>query len=481
MALKNTMQNAPLELQQRQQAVQQGGLQIAEGQQALKDQQAIADWYKNFDPSDPKNTDPIQVGRSLAQKGVSGSGIMKVQQGILAQRQTLATLTKDQLANQQTVSDNLANGINGIVGQTDPQKRAAALVPLIQTAAQNNLIQPQAAQQLLQNPQAVTDDQLKQFQHGLTVSAAFTTAAARQQASQTAADKLKAEMNPQSSLYAPSQASVALGTAPGAAQIQQNAVQQAAKKAGAEESARMPGEMALAAQRQALSQGDPKMAGHLLVTGQATLSELKARGSTPDFIAKSLYSAHQEDPNYNAIAAEAQFNVAKSQANTGFFGSAGSLVSKGGTLDQLAEAAKDIPQNQIPVFNTIADAEKAATGSGPVAKYASLLVGVADDYSKVMGGGVGSDSSRAQALHLVPTNASPEARAAAIEGIRGAVSSQMESRIGANPTMQRMYGSQLPPKPSGVGVGSVILQNGHKYKVTSVDASGKPTAADPVQ
>ena len=62
-----------------------------------------------------------------------------------------------------------------------------------------------------------------------------------------------------------------------------------------------------------------------------------------------------------------------------------------------------------------------ATGSGPIAKYAALMVGASDDYSKVMGGGQGSDSSRQQALNLVPANASPEQRAASIEGIRGAV------------------------------------------------------------
>jgi hypothetical protein len=60
-----------------------------------------------------------------------------------------------------------------------------------------------------------------------------------------------------------------------------------------------------------------------------------------------------------------------------------------------------------------------------------------------MGGGQGSDTSRLQALKLAPANASPEARAAAIEGIRGAVSSQTNSRIGNNPVLQKMYGGNV--------------------------------------
>lgn len=461
--IQNMQQNAPLQRQQMQQGIQSGGLQIQQQQQELKDQQGIANWYKDLDPSDPQSTDPIAVGRTLANQGVSGAGIMKVQQGILQQHQTLAALTKEQLANQQTISDNLSNGINGIVGETDSNKRAAAITPLVQTAVQNKLMPPQMAQQLLANPGAVTDDQLKQFQHGLSVSAAFTQAAARKQASQSEADRLAASQNPQSSLYAPSAASVALGTAPGAQQIQQGEVQQAARKAGAEESARMPGEMALAAQKQALSQGDPKAAGHLLVTGDATLSELKSRGATPDFIARTLFAASQESGGkYNAQAADAQFDVAKSPENVRFFGSAKSLTDPGGTLDQLAAAAKDIPNGQIPVFNSVADAMEKAKGSGPIAKYAAIMVGASDDYSKVMGGGTGSDSSRSQALNLIPANASPEARAAAIEGVRGAVGSQLNSRIGKNPVLQRMYGSNLSAPASAGGL-TVTAPNGKVY------------------
>jgi hypothetical protein len=440
--LQNEQQLQPLRVQQAQQSVQSGGLQLQQQQQDLKDQQGISKWFMNIDPKDPNAFDPMEVGKTLANAGVSGKGIMQAQQQLLQHQQTVLTMNKDQIANQQEMSNNLYDSINGVIGVTDPQQRAQLLTPLIQNAVQAKALQPQQAMQMLQNPSAITDDQLKQMQHGLGVSSAFLASVARKQQADTEQGKITASMNPQSSLYAPSPAAVAMGTAPGAAAIQAGEAQQAGQKAAAEGAARQPFEMRLAQQRQALSQGDPKAAAQLLIDGDATLSELKARGSSPEFIANTLAAAHQmSGGKYNAQQSEAQFDVAKSPANVAFFGSAKSLTDKGGTLDQLAQAAKDIPGNQIPVFNTIADAEKAATGSGPLAKYASLLLGVSDDYSKVMGGGQGSDTSRSQALRLVPTNASPEARAAAIEGIRGAVNSQMNSRIGKNPVLGRMYGS----------------------------------------
>lgn len=213
---------------------------------------------------------------------------------------------------------------------------------------------------------------------------------------------------------------------------------------------------------QAIADGDPNAAAKLLVQGVVSPSQIIS-SRKPEFAQKAFSAAAALDPTWNAQKAEADFKVASSPANVAFFGSAKSLTDKGGTLDQLAAAAKDIPGGQVPIFNTIADAIAASTGSGPVAKYASILLGVADDYSKVMGGGQGSDTSRTQALKLVPANASPEARAAAIEGVRGAVGSQIQSRIGSNHVMQQMYGSQISTGGAGGGNFSVKAPNGKTY------------------
>lgn len=194
------------------------------------------------------------------------------------------------------------------------------------------------------------------------------------------------------------------------------------------------------AQKAAIQAGDPNAAGQLLANHDATLSELKARGSTPEYIVQALKAAKRINPNYNPQQDEAQFQVAKSPTNVAFFGSAKSLTDPGGTLEQLAQVGSTIPQSQFPALNSIEDWTKAAAGSGPVAQYAAQALGVADDYAKVMGGGQGSDTSRLQALKIIAANQSPEQRAAALDGIRGTVASQTKSRIGSNPVLARMYG-----------------------------------------
>jgi len=462
MQLKRQSQLAPLQVQQAQQQVQAGGLENQQRQQDLAARQALNAAYSGAVTKD-ENGNPTIDANKLASGLANGPAAYQtpaVMKGITEFQKGRIDLQTSQTELQQKQADMLGSAASAVkAAGYDPTLAHSLLDTLPQTPQLNQI------RQQIDNPQTLKqliDSAIQNSPKQRELGASETTAGARQLTATTEAKKVAASMDPTSSLYAPSQASVAMGTAPGAQQIQQGEVRQAAAKAGAEERARMPGEMALAAQRQALSQGDPNAAAQLLVSGDATLSELKSRGATPEFIAKTLNSAHQlSNGQYNAQAADAQYSVAKSPENVKFFGSAKSLTDPGGTLDQLAKVGQTMPGNQIPAFNSIADWEKAATGSGPLAKYAATALGVADDYAKVMGGGQGSDTSRLQALNLIKSNASPEARAGAIQGIRGAVGSQVNSRIGANPVLKRMYGDQQQAQPAD----GTVKTNSHGDKV----------------
>lgn len=486
MQLQNAQQNSPLEHQQLQQSVQEGQLGIQQKQQQIKDQQAMTSAMQNWDGKDYNDIIPLVV-----KNGGSAQAVMGLKKNILDQQTQIATAAKDNAdaANAGIMATTKKNDLvtGALSSLTDPTKVPDAQLPQALTSTVQSLVQQgaldpqhaQAAAQLAQsgNPTAIRQG-IDSFSKTLMAQSQISEEAlkkAQTAQSQAETDKIRASTDPTSPLYAPSPAAVALGTAPGAQQIQANEVHQAAAKAGAEEGARMPGEMALARQRQALSQGDPNSAAQLLVNGDATLSELKSRGATPEFIANTLNAAHQlSGGKYNAQAADAQYDVAKSPANVAFFGSAKSLTDPGGTLEQLAKVGRLIPQSQLPALNSIADWEKAATGNGPLSKYAATALGVADDYSKVMGGGQGSDSSRQQALNLIKSSGSPDARAAAIDGIRGAVASQLNSRIGSNPVLGRMYGSSSASTPAQAAPAT------HSFSLSAwqrANPTGDPSAA----
>jgi hypothetical protein len=249
----------------------------------------------------------------------------------------------------------------------------------------------------------------------------------------------------------------AVADAAKAAQEAVNATPEGAgKKAGAEAQARLdvessPEALELARKkaqveanaRQAAAQGDPAVAGQLLANGSLTLADLKTRGSTPQFIEQATLAAQKIDKTYNPADEIISEHIAKSPAMNQFFGSANSLIGKGGTLDQLETLGRKIPQHDFPVLNTVDDWQKLARGKGPLAGYAATALGVADDYSKVMGGGQGSDTSRDQALTLFGKASSPEQRADAIAATRDAVQSQRDQRIGNNKFLKREYGVEV--------------------------------------
>ena len=225
--------------------------------------------------------------------------------------------------------------------------------------------------------------------------------------------------------------------------------------------------------QQTVAQGDPDIAGKLLADRTATIDELKLRNATPQFIESAIKSAQKDDPTFKAPEAAAQAKIAGSPANQQFFGNTDSLLVKGGTLDQLNSAGEALGNGPLPPLNTITNATKAALGQGPQAQFAAAALGVADDYSKVMTGGQGSDTSRQQALYIIAAQQSPAQRQAAIDQIRQQIESQRNGRVGTNPYLKSMY-----PDPiiSRHAIGdTVTLKNGQKVVIKSIDRDGNFT------
>lgn len=457
---------------------------LQQKQLALKDQETLRDLMPQFVKKDNGRPGGYDFDGLIqaAQGKVMPETLFSLQKQQSDMRQSAATATKDEIANQDLLNKNLYQRVEGLRGLTDPNDRQQHYQNTIMYAQQNHIPTNDWP------AQAPSDQQLSSVEaelgmHAQALADAKTQAETSEATGKGLAERYKevngqlmdlgaqggpkpvnaSALNPDDwsklvdSTIPPSvdhqanmaaHADVDFYIKQGNIKAAQDVITKASEHAGQISNETNPAiqnaklQLAVRTKRaeQVIAQGDPAAAGKLLADGSLTLSELKSRGTTPDFIVQATNAAQQASPGWNAQKADADFKVASSPAQVAFFGSAKSLTDPGGTLDQLEAAAKDIPDGKIPVFNSIADAYKAATGSGPVAKYASILVGVSDDYSKVMGGGTGSDSSRSQALKLVPTNASPEARAAAIEGIRGAVGSQIKSRIGKNTVLQNMYG-----------------------------------------
>ena len=497
--VQQQQQLQPLQVQQAQGSVEAQNLENQQRQIALKTQQAQNTYWSNpsqFQTTAPTggdqlakmlgvaDDDPILgMVRGQMKAGVPGNVAIGDAKATLEFRQNVSKATEDQQKVLGDAHDKLQQIAAPILAETDPTKKAALIEQarpgLTEWANFDPSIKPIIPQLSAQNFDAFAN-RLGAEQSAMDLrSKAADLWKKELENDQTANPLLKMQVNPTEAFSGDKlPASIAYLTTKakdpdpkvstlatqllGVANTSKNvelAIDRSKKEAA-----------------QAIQDGDPVAAGKLLIDGTLAPSQLLS-SRKPEFVAKAASAAAAMQPGWDARVAEGQYKVASSPANLAFFGSAKSLLDKGGTLDQLEAAGKDIPQNEIPVFNTVADAIRAATGSGPVAKYAAIALGVSDDYSKVMTNGSGSDTSRADGMKIIGAKLSPEQRAQAIEGIRGAVGSQTTSRIGNNPVLQKMYGTQIPalaspnkpPENKGAGgageAGSLSLKapNGKTY------------------
>jgi hypothetical protein len=214
--------------------------------------------------------------------------------------------------------------------------------------------------------------------------------------------------------------------------------------------ATLPFDLAKVKLEEAVKDGDPNAAGQLLFNGDVAPSQIST-ARKPAFAQQAFDAAKnlaiQNGTHWDAQSAEGYYTVAKSPENAKFFGSANSMVDKGGTIDQAMAAYEALPNGQIPIINKGVNwADRTIGGAAPKGFQATAL-GLADDYAKVQGGGQGSDTSRNQILDSLAAAQSNGQMRATLSNMRAAVTSQISARLGTNPVMRRMYGANVPPPP----------------------------------
>jgi hypothetical protein len=190
--------------------------------------------------------------------------------------------------------------------------------------------------------------------------------------------------------------------------------------------------------------GDPARAGAMLLDHSITLQDMKNRNLDTKLIedAVAWAKAHSPDPThpYSAAAANSWENDSKNARFVDFFGNSDSLIRQGGTLDQLTVAGGKISKDDFQALNKAKNWASFQAGHPGLAGYQATALGVADDYAKVLGGSIGSDTARTQVLNIINPANSPAQREAAIQAMRAAIASQRSSKIGNNPFLQQMYG-----------------------------------------
>jgi hypothetical protein len=168
--------------------------------------------------------------------------------------------------------------------------------------------------------------------------------------------------------------------------------------------------------------------------------------------------------DYNATLAEADrqemeetgqhFNIAQAQtdykyANTGrtkdTLNMINGMTEPGGAIEIASKAASKLPQMNSKTANKVFNIAKTEFGDNSVTDFHTAMLGLADEYSKVMGGGVSSDTGRQQALDILNAAYARKQMGGAIQVMQNDIAARKRAIIGKNRYLIQEYGGEPTP------------------------------------
>ena len=189
-----------------------------------------------------------------------------------------------------------------------------------------------------------------------------------------------------------------------------------------------------------------------LVEGNRDPSQLSKRGAALEMIMQraKAYSLAKYGVPYNAAQAAEDYKYATSSQNQNTLKMIHGMTEPGGAIEIAQTAFNAIP-GKVPsqTLNKILDGTMSQFGGKSVVGFRTAMLGLADEYSKVMGGGIGSDTGRQQALDIIKESYSKGQGAEAVSIMQQDIAARKKAIIGDNVYLKRQYGVSIVQTSDG--------------------------------
>jgi hypothetical protein len=175
-------------------------------------------------------------------------------------------------------------------------------------------------------------------------------------------------------------------------------------------------------------------------------------------------SQSQMDYN-NANATQTQFMLKKIM----------SVQEPNGVMQQATAAASHLPNvTDVQTINRIFSATGGEFGNVAVSNFHTAMLGLADDYGKIMTGtGGSSDSSRDQALKILQDGYAKGQMQGAVKQLHAQILATGHASVGDNPYLQRQYPDLANPETLKKAAADADASS------TGAKPAGKPTTTPP--
>ncbi len=200
-----------------------------------------------------------------------------------------------------------------------------------------------------------------------------------------------------------------------------------------------------------------------LVEGNMDPSQLSKRSK--DYNQKleqaNQYSMQKFGKPFDIAQAQTDYTYAKNAQTQNTLKMIQGMVEPGGAIEIAQNAARNLPKFNNATLNKVFNAAATEFGSTDATNFHTSMLGLADEYSKIMGGGTATDTGRQQALDILKAAYSKNQLAGAIQVMRNDIAARQKAMIGDNRYLQKQFGQQQPGgQPSSSGqTGQPTAQN----------------------
>jgi hypothetical protein len=222
--------------------------------------------------------------------------------------------------------------------------------------------------------------------------------------------------------------------------------------------------------KQAAQDGDPNLLAQGLVNGDVAWSQIVST-RRPEFAAAAFKAANdlsvaQTGKPFSATVNETNFKQATNPQVQSKLKMIEGMTEKGGSIDIAQNAAAKLPGFNEKTANRVFNAVKGEFGNPAISNFQTAMIGLADEYSQVMGSGAGTDTSRQQALDILHDGYSKGQLAGAIAVMKADINARQKALIGDNPTLKQLFptvgGAQEQAAPAGA-TGKARAADGNWY------------------
>lgn len=199
-----------------------------------------------------------------------------------------------------------------------------------------------------------------------------------------------------------------------------------------------------------------------LVEGNMDPSQLSKRGKDYNMQLQlaNQYSTEKYGKPFNIAQAQTDYKYANQGQTQNTLKMIDGMSEPGGAIDIASKAAQNLPQFNSATANKVFNATATEFGNTEASNFHTAMLGLADEYSKVMGGGVSSDTGRQQALDVLKASYSKGQLSGAIQIMQRDIAARKSALIGDNRYLQNQFGKAAAPTQQQQPQGTPVRVNG---------------------